>query len=236
MSVHRVEFEPAFVLHSRPFRNTSLIVDLFSRHHGRLSAVANSARGLKSRYRGRLQLFMPLLVSWSGKQELKTLGQVEFGASPNLLDGNALLCGFYLNELLTRLMQCGDPHPYLFDHYENTLKKLYGASDFAPILRYFEKQLLERMGYGLPLVVDAHSGSPIEANLHYQYLPERGFVRCDDPSTRALTIIGQSLLDIAADNYQCAQTCRDAKRLLRMILARHLGGKPLKTRDLFVGS
>lgn len=144
----RVMLEPAFILHRRPYRNTSLILDLFTKYHGRLSVVARSARGLKSRYRGVLQLFTPLLVSFSGKTELKSLGQVELTDTTYALEGQALLCAFYLNELLQRLLLQEDPYPDLFEDYQLNLMILEKKQKIQANLRYFEKRLLDQLGYG----------------------------------------------------------------------------------------
>ena len=110
---NRVTLEPTYILHRRAYSNTSYIIDFFTRTHGRVSAVARSARGPKSRYRGKLELFVPMLVTWTGKYELKNLGEVEFCQPPIDLQGNALLCAFYLNELLVKCLQREDPHPQL---------------------------------------------------------------------------------------------------------------------------
>src|SRR3989344_2269062 len=139
----RVLLEPAFVLHTRPYRNTSLLVELFTERHGLVSVVARSARGPTSRYKGGLQPFSPLLVDWIGRSELKTLGNVEFSSCPSRLGGDALLCAFYLNELLLRLLHHEDAHPVLYATYQETLSILPQADKREVQLRYFELTLLE---------------------------------------------------------------------------------------------
>ena len=200
--------------------------------HGRIVAIARSARGLKSRYRGMLQLFSPLLASWSGGRELKTLGNVERNGPVYQLEGQALICGFYLNELLIRLLHRDDPCVNIYHLYQNTLNSLEKESDFRVALRCFEKNLLRELGYGLPLQRDAQTGEPIDPELNYQYLPERGFLRCHESTETMMTFSGRSLLALFEEELKHEDVLRDAKRLLRMALARHLGSKPIKSREL----
>jgi len=230
---HRITLEPVFVLHTRPYSNTSLIVELLTAH-GRIAAVARSARGLKSRYRGMLQLFSPLLASWSGGRELKTLGNVERNGPVYQLEGQALICGFYLNELLMRLLQRDDPCASIYNLYQNTLQSFEKEKDLRSTLRYFEKKLLSELGYALPLDRDAQTGHPIDPESHYQYLPDRGFLQCNEPIETLMTYSGRSLLALFQEQLNNDKTHQDAKRLLRTALARHLGNKPIKSRELLV--
>ena len=172
----RVVLEPAFILHRRPYSNTSLILDLLTQNHGRISALAKSARGLKSRYKGALEMFSPLLVSWSGLRELKLLGTVELNGMPCLLEGESLWCGFYLNELLMRILHREDPCHRLFQHYQQALTQLRIPVSCETVLRIFEKELLNELGYGLPLQI------PIEPDYYYQYVPDHGFLCLDQSS------------------------------------------------------
>jgi DNA repair protein RecO (recombination protein O) len=144
-----------YVLHTRPYRDTSLLVDLFSREHGRIGAIARGVRGPKSRHRGLLQPFTPLLVSWFGKSDLVTLNGIEPNGAPHYLTGDRLLSGLYMNELLVRALHQADPHPALFDAYTEAVEKLAtvmsaqsGIQSIERILRLFEKQLLQEVGYG----------------------------------------------------------------------------------------
>ena len=234
MSTTRVSLEPAFVLHTRPYSNTSLVVELFSQTHGRIPVLARSARGPKSRFAGRIQLFSPMLVSWAGKGELKSLSQLELNGMPYSIAGQALMCCFYLNEVLLRLLQREDPYPQLFLIYQSTLQQLADGADVLVTLRLFEKRLLERLGYGLALQNDAQSGAPIADNCFYQYLPQRGFVQIEADLEGGSIFSGRSILALAAEKLQDGDVLRDAKRLLRMVLALHLGSKPLKSRELLV--
>ncbi len=227
----RVNLEPVFVLHSHAYSNSSLIIELLTYKHGRMAAVARSARGPKSRYRGKLQLFTPLLASWIGRGELKTLGNLELSGRAYQLDGDVLLCGFYLNELLMRLLQRVDPYPNLFTLYQDTLNALEQGENLPKTLRIFEKRLLQALGYGLSLVHDADSHEPIDSKKHYQYLPERGFV-CSAQDNSGLILPGSSLLALEQEDFSDSTSLQDAKKLLRCVLARHLGSKPLKSREL----
>jgi len=230
----RITLEPIFILHTRPYSNTSLIAECLTMRHGRIVAIARSARGMKSRYRGMLQAFSPLLASWSGMRELKTLGNVERNGPVYQLEGQALICGFYLNELLIRLLQRDDPCVNIYDLYQTTLNSLEKALDFRSALRCFEKNLLRELGYGLPLRRDAQTGEPIDPELHYQYLPERGFLQCHEPTEDVMIFPGRSLLALHEEQLEYADALRDAKRLLRIALSQHLGGKPIKSRELLV--
>jgi len=229
---NRLENEPAFVLHSYPFRETSLLVEIFSRQHGRVPLVARGARRPKSAVRGLLMNFQPLSLSWFGKHEVRTLHSAEWQGGQPLLQGTALLCGFYLNELLLNLMVRDDPHEQLFDYYQQTLQHLAHGADLASTLRCFEKHLLQELGYALLLEHEAGSEKPIDAILSYRYVIERGAVRDTGDAETGLPVLGKTLLDMAIDDYSDAQSARQGKQLMRMLLNHHLDGKMLHTREL----
>lgn len=228
-----VELTKAFVLHTRPFRNTSLIVELFTKSHGRIAVVARSARGPKSRYQGQLQLFTPMLVSWFGQHELKTLTAAELNGMPLQLNQNPLFCGFYLNELLMRLLHKEDPHSRLFDLYHDTLCRLENNEAIPLVLRFFEKKLLDDLGYGLPLTWVAKSNAPIRDDQYYQFVPQQGFYLCEENAANQAIFLGAELRAIAEDKLQEMNVLNAAKRLMRMALASVLGEKPLNSRLLF---
>lgn len=229
---NRLENELSFVLHSYPFRETSLLVEIFSREHGRIPLVARGARRPKSAVRGLLMNFQPLLLSWFGKHEVRTLHSAEWQGGQPLLQGTALLCGFYLNELLLNLMVRDDPHEQLFDYYQHTLLQLARGADVAVTLRCFEKHLLQELGYALLLEHEAGSDKPIETGKNYRYLIERGAVTDAPHYEEGLPITGKTLLDMAADDYSDANSARQGKQLMRMLLNHYLGGKTLHTREL----
>jgi len=228
---HRIQDEPAFVLHSYPFRETSLILEVFSRHHGRVPLVARGARRPRSALRGLLMSFQPLALSWFGKNEVRTLHGAEWQGGQPQLQGAALLCGFYLNELLLNLMARDDPHVSLFDYYQLTLLRLAQETDHAFTLRSFEKHLLQELGYALDLEHEAGGRLPIVPERTYRYILERGAV-ADADDAQGLPVSGKTLLDMAADDYRDAETARQSKQLMRMLLDHHLGGRPLHTREL----
>jgi DNA repair protein RecO (recombination protein O) len=240
----RVENQPVFVLHTYPFRETSLIVELFARHHGRVALVARGARRPKSAVRGLLHAFQPMHMSWFGKSELRTLHKAEWQGAQSQLAGTGLLCGFYLNELLLKFFQRDDSHEELFDFYQATLQALRDIHPaepdamrrYAVQLRGFEVHLLRELGYGLQLEQDAQDGKPIDPQASYDYFPERGPVICTSRKNGAtgngLKLDGKTLLDMASDDYTDAQTVSQSKQLMRMIIGHHLGGEELNTRQL----
>lgn len=224
--------EPAFVLHGYPFRETSLILDVFSRSHGRLAIMARGARRPRSALRGVLMNFQPLLLSWFGKGEVRTLHSAEWQGGQPYLQGTALMCGFYLNELLLNLLARDDPHEQLFDYYRATLHRLAHETDHAATLRCFEKHMLQELGYALALEREAGNGEPIRPEVCYRYAVERGAVQDDGDTQTGLPVQGKTLLDMAVDNYADPLTAQQSKQLMRMLLNHHLGGKTLHTREL----
>jgi len=231
-SKQRIQDELAFVLHSYPFRETSLVLEVFSRQHGRVPLVARGARRPRSTLRGLLMSFQPLSLSWFGKHELRTLHAAEWQGGQPQLQGTALLCGFYLNELLLNLMARDDPHERLFDYYQDTLLRLAQEQDHALTLRCFEKQLLQELGYGLRLDTEAMSDKPIMPTQTYRYILELGAVASTPESVQGMPISGKTLLDMAADDYRDANSARQSKQLIRLLLDHYLAGKTLHTREL----
>ena len=227
------ELTPAYILHQRPFRETSVILDVFSEHYGRVSVLARGARQTKKRYLNPYQLFQPLLLSWRGRSELQTVTQVEVAAPAVLLRGNAALCGLYLNELLVRLVPSHEPEPSLFDSYQQTLQQLVQQPDsFEVSLRLFEKQLLVELGYGLQLEVETENSRPIETHLRYSYHFDRGLVLNLD-NTDKNTISGRSIQHLQQETGFDAQSLQEIKQLMRTVINYYLGGRPLQSRTLF---
>ncbi len=222
----------AFVLHSYPFRETSLIIDVFSRAHGRLPIVARGARRPRSALRGVLMNFQPLMLSWFGKGEVRTLHGAEWQGGQPYLQGTALMCGFYLNELLLNLLARDDPHEQLFEYYRATLYRLANEVDHAATLRCFERHLLQELGYGLVLDREVASAKPIQPELCYRYTVDRGALADDGDDKTGLPVSGKSLLDMSRDEYSDPVTAQQSKQLMRMLLNHHLGGKQLHTREL----
>jgi DNA repair protein RecO (recombination protein O) len=253
----RVLLQPAYVLHRRAFRDSSLLVELFTPQYGRVGMVARAARRSSSRLTGVLQPFRSLLVSWSGNGELPSLSGAEAEGDNRWLTGQTLLGGFYLNELVMRLLHRFDPHPDLYAVYHRTVQAFgeicrggrigvdridRGADASSAVklecaLRIFEKHLLEEIGYGLVLNHDAEKGRPIEPGQLYLYHLMQGPVRLDvgqaGVAPNRLVIRGQSLLDLARGCLEDRVSLREAKRLTRAALAEQLGERPLKSRSLF---
>lgn len=229
---NRQQDEPAFVLHSYPFRETSLILDVFSRRHGRMAMVARGARRPRSSLRGVLMNFQPLLLSWFGKGEVRTMHSAEWQGGQPYLQGTALMCGFYLNELLLNLLARDDPHEQLFDYYRATLYRLANEADHAATLRCFEKHLLQELGYALVLDREAGGARPIQPELCYRYVVEQGALADDGNDSAGFPVFGKTLLDMAADEYADPATAQQSKQLMRILLNHHLGGKILHTREL----
>jgi len=234
----RHDAQPAFVLHSYPFRETSLVLEVFTRNHGRVALVARGARRPRSALRGVLLAFQPLLLSWAGKSELRTLHKAEWQGGLPQLQGNGLLCGFYLNELLLKLLARDDPHEQLYAAYEQTLHTLGRDDDQAAILRCFEIRLLKELGYALTLDRDAASGEPVDAEGTYRFLIERGPVLCngDDASgggaRNRLELKGRTLLDMAGGDFSDPVTMQQSKALMRALINHYLGSQTLNTRQL----
>jgi DNA repair protein RecO (recombination protein O) len=228
----RVAQEPAFVLHHHDYGETSLLLEMFTRQHGRLGLIAKGARRARSPLRAALIPFQPLVVGFSGRGELPTLTAAEPLAAAPVLYGEALFCGLYLNELLLRLLHRHDPHERLFESYTEALARL-GGVDAEAVLRVFEKRLLDDIGYGLVLDRDIEDGTALVPEDEYRYLPERGPVAARATGEEGILVHGRTLLGLAAECLDDALSRHEAKRLLRALLARHLGGRPLMSRQLF---
>ncbi len=242
----RIADEAAFVLHGYPYKETSLIVDVLTRHHGRVGLVARGAKRPRSALRGVLLAFQPLAISWTqsrarssgavqGGGDLRTLTRAEWQGGLRPLRGEALMSGFYLNELVQKLLARDDPHEGLFDAYHDALAALADDRPIAPVLRRFETALLREAGYALHArrTVDGHL---LEPQAVYRYQPERGplFVTGPaDPRDDAM-VSGKTLLDIDRDDYDDPVTLAQSKRLMRHLLAHHLSGQMLQTRRMLL--
>lgn len=237
----RVVLQSAFVIHARPYLDSSCLIELFTLHHGRLTVVARGVRSARSRLRSMLLPFTPLLVSWSGKTDLPTVSKVETNGLAYNLSGIALLSGLYLNELLMRLLPRGDAHPKVFCAYQQVLSDLQNNKNLQLGLRLFEKKLLSDIGYGLQLNCDS-GGANIVADAKYAFEFGVGFTRIKQEHSGNINLIianeflGQSLLAFHSEQLVAAAEFNDAKRLMRLVLKSVLGDKPLKSRELFAVS
>ncbi len=230
----KVDHQAGYLLHQRPYKERSVIVEIFTHDWGRVGLVANGVRKEKSRLAGLLQPFQRLLFSWRGRGELKTLTTVESAGAAELLQGDSLISALYLNELIMRLTSRHDPHPLLFRHYHQTLQKLAKGEAVEWALREFERDLLQELGYGLNLTHDIESGEVIEPGAIYCYHPH-GPVKLErnrEPGGE-ITLHGENLLAIGSGEQPEKEGLREAKRLMRAMLQPHLGDKPLMSRSLF---
>jgi DNA repair protein RecO (recombination protein O) len=229
----RVQEQAAFILHHRPFRDTSQILDILSRDHGKLALIARGSRSPKSRLRGVLRPFMPLSMSWVQRTDLGTLTGAELHGSPLRLSGDALLSGYYLNELLLHFLHRHDPQPEIFDNYLQTIEALASAAEVASSLRRFEIELLRQLGYALILDCEAGTHDPLRPEANYEYRFELGPVpvaREEGP----LVFRGEILIAIAEQRFSERHVLRAANRLLREVISFHLGGKELKSRKVLI--
>ncbi len=233
----KVLLQPAYVLHRQAFRNTSLLLDFFCLDYGRVKTVARGARSAKSKYRGLVHPFQPLLVSFSGRGELKTLITVEASVSSLTLKGTRLFSGLYINELLSRLLHNHVESKQLYNSYQETLLSLHGDQGIEPVLRGFELKLLNELGYGINLRTECGADLPINPAENYHFIPDVGFERiATNPHCTVDekdVVLGAHIIALRDLDFSDPAAALTAKRLLRKALAQHLGDKPLASRALF---
>ncbi|WP_424194504.1 DNA repair protein RecO [Ampullimonas aquatilis] len=239
----RIGQEPGYVLHSYPYKETSLILDFFSRHHGRIALIAKGAKRPHSALRSVLQLFQPILASWTGRGEVRTLTKAEWAGMGAVLRGDGLLCGFYLNELIVKLCAREDPHPGLFDRYAAALVQLahveQNNQSYSAILRAFEYTLLAELGHAASFHWCHDSDETVEPSGQYVFVPEEGVCHAASylaqyPQGELPVVLGQTLLDIEAEHYDNPTTLMQSKWLMRHILQHHLGNVTLNTRQILI--
>ncbi len=228
----RVRQQMAFILHHSHYGESSLLVEVFARDHGRLGLIAKGARRPRSSLRALLVPFQPLLIDWVGRGDLGTLAGAEPAGGAIELSGGQTYCGLYLNELLVRLLHRHDPHEDLFDIYCLSLARLRDPDVTEVALRLFEKHLLQDLGYGLVLDREVSGNSPIAADVDYDYVLDRGPVPAP-AADGGIRVRGASLLALALGQFPDAAALRESKALTRACLARHLGDRPLHSRSLF---
>lgn len=229
----RVESHPCYVLHQRPYRETSLLLEIFSSSHGRSGLVARGAKRPKSEQAVLLQPFRRLSLAWSGRGELGLLTSVEPDGTAGSMNAGGLIAGFYINELVVRLLHRHESHPDLFAAYENVLAALSDDRDNEIALRCFETRLLQTIGYGLVLDHDVETSQPIAPERSYQYVSEQGPCRDRQVASACVSVQGSTLIDLAAGRFRDERSLREAKHLLRQELAQHLGPRPLASRALY---
>lgn len=228
----KVALNPCYILHRRNYRETSLILEVFSHEHGRLSLVAKGARRNRSQQHY-LQLYQRLNLAWSIRTEMGTMIAVEPNGDLLHLSGQRLISAFYLNELLMRMLHRHESHPELFDAYQQALEQLNEEISEQKVLRVFEKYLLYSLGYGLVLDHDVVSGDAILPERDYFYEIDHGPVLTETAASHSLKISGRALLEFDRDRLDDDASMQQVKRLMRMTLMRHLGSKPLASRELY---
>ena len=237
----RIHHQPAYVLINRPYSETSWVVEVFTRDHGRLALMAKGARRIKSKLKGSLMPFQPILLSWTGKGEVPTLtsaeiDQTDYKLADHELRGDALVCGFYCNELIVNLLHRHDPHTALFDRYHSTVMALAQAKSDAVlpiVLRKFEQVVMKETGYQINFDFEADGKTSIEEHGFYRYQPSQGFVRV--ATSQRMTFTGKVIKSLNSQDAAqlSSEEVSQGKRLMRDILGQTLGRKPIVSRELF---
>jgi DNA repair protein RecO (recombination protein O) len=237
----RIELQAAYLLSSRPYLESSLLLETFTREYGRVAMIARGVKRAKISKAGILQPFNKLLLSWYGKGPLYTMTEVELEQEPVFLQAKNLVNGLYLNELLVKLLACNDPHAELFDFYFHTIQELVAGEHEQIILRLFEKKLLITIGYALPLIKNIHTGETVKQDCYYTFDLEQGpreisaiGIDVNLQHQGAIIFKGSSLLALHKEKFSSKEELLDAKRLMRAALALRLGGQPLCTRELLL--
>ena len=233
----KVQLQPAYVLHHRPYRDTSRILELFTRDYGRVSVFARGARSARkagTALTSILQPFNRLLVSWSGKGEAGQLTAAEFDGTVASLPPDRLVSGFYLNELLLKLFARYDGHPEVFALYGATLEALKVDAEGVRPLRVFEKRLLDALGYGLALEREVEIDRPLEQRYAYRYRFDQGATRIEGVAEGIDIFSGRTLVAVAREDFADPAVCAEARTLLRAALDRCLDGKELRSREVML--
>ena len=230
----RVNHQPAFVLHTRPWSETSLLVDVFTRDYGRFRVLAKGARRQKRGQRALLQPFQPLIISWTARRSLGTLTSVEMSSHTPRLCSQYLASAYYMSELLFKFLHADDAHESLFEAYGAAVGQLANSEAPESVLRGFECSLLSEVGYGLQLQHDAGSLQPVNADARYYYYPEKGPIEVrENDSLEGLTVSGRTLQALSNKVFDDRQVQKESKQLLRMLLTRQIKGRVFNTRTVY---
>jgi DNA repair protein RecO (recombination protein O) len=231
----RVESEPGFILHTIPYRETSLLVDIFTLNHGRLRCVAKGFR--KPNKKGIAKTLFPYTehyFQWQGRGELKTLTQADPIQAPVFLKQESLFVGLYINELLYKLLHQNDPHQSLYEFYRQLMTKQSTSEIQQPVLRRFEMLLLEELGYGLVLDAEAETGQAVSAESLYYYIPDQGLKLIQDQTADNLhAFLGADIMALGQGQLEQQSVLRAAKKLTRQVIDFYLDGKELNSRELY---
>ncbi|MCS5545604.1 MAG: DNA repair protein RecO [SAR324 cluster bacterium] len=229
-----IEHEPSYMMHQMAYSETSQIVRIFSQNYGRVDLIAKGSKRPKSKFRSYLQPFLPLQLSWSGKSQLKTLRQAEIhGQYLARIQGKYLFSAYYLNELILSLLRMEDPYPNLFALYTSTLHDFSESKPIEPSLRQFEILMLSEIGYAINFTTEAHSQNPIETDMDYVFVVEKGFVSKQNQNPDSYGIKGHAIKAINEGNFSDQETLIAAKKILRLSIHYHLDGKELKSKKVF---
>ncbi len=229
----KVNRQSAYVLHTRPYAESSLLVDVFSRDHGRCMLLAKGARRQKGGQRGTLMPFKPLLIGWSGKGALPVLTSAETTAHLTEISGFGLHAGLYANELLLKLLHRFDEHARLYFAYDDAVHRLSSGADPGETLRIFEKQLLREIGFGLILDHDVETGEAIDPSVQYVYLPQSGPVASPAKGAVGIDVRGATLRELDGEVFRSQRSRSEARQLIRELILHQLGGRELRSRRVF---
>lgn len=229
----KAELTPCYILHRRDYRESSFLLDVFSREYGRISLVAKGARRNKKQQNINFDLYQKYLMSWVAKSDLGTLIDIEENSIKNLLKPKQIMSGFYVNEIILRLLHKHEPHPELFDSYDTTIIKLSNNQSEQKELRYFEKILLESLGYGVVFDQDMKTDEPIIAGEDYYYKLGFGPYLANNISEENVKVSGKTLIELDNETLSDSKNQNEAKVLLSTILKQYLGQKPLASRQLY---
>ena len=229
----KIELTPCYILHSRDYRESSLILEIFSREFGRVSLVAKGAKRNKKQLAINFNLYQKYHISWVSKSELGTLVDIDLASLMKSLKPGQIMTGFYMNEIILRLLHKHESHPELFDSYDTTISKLLNDESEQILLRYFEKILLQSLGYGVVLDHDVHTNEAIIAEEEYYYVFDFGPSIETHNARPGIKISGKTLLELNTETLLDTRNINEAKMLFRSILNQYLGDKPLASRQLY---
>ncbi len=229
----KVELTPCYILHRRDYSESSLILEIFSREYGRINLVAKGAKRNKKRQGISHNLYQKYQISWVSKSELGTLTDIELHSSPESLKPASMMAGFYMNEILLRLLHKHEPHPEIFDSYDASISSLKNEMSEQIVLRYYEKTLLQSLGYGVIFDREVETGDILNAENNYYYKLNLGPSIDFNKDDTGISVSGKTLLELDSESLNDTKNINEAKLLLRAILNQHLGDKPLASRELY---
>ena len=229
----KIELTPCYILHHRDYSETSLILEVFSKEHGRINLIAKGAKRNKKQQGNSFNLYQQYNISWVAKSELGTLTDIEIVTPARSLKPELMMTGFYMNEVMLRLLHKHEPHPELFDSYDTSINKLMHGESKQIMLRYYEKTLLQSLGYGVILDHEVETGESLSNDKDYFYQFDYGPVFESENKDAGITISGKTLLELDNETLSEPKNINEAKILLRTILDQHLGNKPLASKALY---